>query len=163
MIITSYLLSNLINILTPLRLKTYIYTRAIKNNDFERLVWRAFRKTVPISLSLASGKEYVGWVIRTINPKIERNEIRILPLFSGYRDPKTKKVNYITKYEDVYYEMMEHIEKPNKSSNKDAKSDKNDYDLSHLEIGDFEVIIPTREIIVSRLFDVNAYAHFKKK
>jgi hypothetical protein len=33
-------------------------------------------------------------------------------------------------------------------------------DLFHLELDDFEVVIPTDQISSSHLFDLNAYEHF---
>jgi hypothetical protein len=116
--------------------------RALKNNDLERLMMRSALKGMPILLTLDNGKVYVGFSIRLPNPELERADVRILPLLSGYRDSATHDLNLTTNYDFVY--KLEQIPQ-----------------LSHLATGDFEVVIPVDRICSSHLFDLVAYEYFR--
>lgn len=118
--------------------------RAVTDSDFERLLVRAMFRDMPVMLTLESGKLYVGWVIRALNPRDAIKEVRILPMLSGYRDSETHQVEFTTNY----VEVLETMSAPTP-------------DLAHMEPGDFEVVIPCDRIIFSHLFDVEAYLHFQ--
>ncbi len=120
---------------------------AIKNNDFELLVARSLYRTLPIFFSLQCGKVYVGWAVRAPNPIEERKAIRILPLMSGFRHEATQEVEFTTDYLEVFTRLDD---------------DEHD-DLFHLELDDFEIVIPIDQISSSHLFDLNAYEHFQEK
>ena len=115
---------------------------AIKNNDFERLLYRGFTKNLPIMFTLNTGKLYVGWMVRAPNPVETRKAVRILPILSGYRDNDTQEVTFTTDY----YFILKKIE--------------NNEHLEHLTIGDFEIVLPSDQICASHLFDIDAYFHF---
>lgn len=121
----------------------FILDNAIKNNDFEKLMARSVYKSLPILITLESGKIYVGWAVRVPNPIHKRKSVRILPLLSGYRTSDTHEVVFTTSYHPVLTTVT------------------NDTDnLNHLEHGDFEVVLPTSNICSCHLFDPVAYAHF---
>lgn len=122
-----------------------ILRNAIKNNDFEKLLFHALERDMPILFTLDSGKVYVGWMIRGPNPVEVRRAVRILPLLSGYRDKDTHEVNFTTSYENIFNVIVDDSE-----------------DLNHLNIGDFEVVIPSDCLSACHLFDVHAYSHFKQ-
>ena len=115
---------------------------AIQNNDFEKLVLRSFDTNLPILLTLKTGQVYAGWAVRAPNPVQERKFLRILPLLSGYRDNHDRQVHFTTHYYDALH-----------NSNEDSS------DLSHLELQDFEAVIPLDQIINAHLFDLVAYEH----
>ncbi|MFV2056883.1 MAG: hypothetical protein ACC707_10470 [Thiohalomonadales bacterium] len=121
---------------------------AIRNDDFERLVLRALRKLMPICVSMSNGKIYVGYVISTIDPAVERTALRILPLLSGYRDKDTNIMHFNTSYHEIYEQI-----------NDDDDLFENN-DLSHLEVSDFEKVLPFNDIQSSHLFDIVAYQYF---
>lgn len=127
----------------------FLYQRTIKDNDFERLIFRAIKRVMPLYLTLRNNKVYVGYVIRTIDPANERKEIRILPLLSGYRDKDNCRVYFTTKYDKIYRSIKEQQE-----------GNLPEDDVSHLAYGDFEIVIPVSEIITSSLFDLSAYNRF---
>lgn len=120
------------------------YKRAIKNADFERLVLRAMERSLPMLVTLENGKVYVGYAIRTIDPLAEVKELRILPVFSGYRSSETGEVSFNTNYSRVLREISE-----------DGAGE-----LGHLAAGDFEVVVPVTKIVTSTLYDSVAHKRF---
>ena len=134
----------------------FFLKRAIKNDDFERLVIRAIEKSMPMMVTLSNNKVYVGWVIRALDPGNERKEVRILPLFSGFRSPTSGEVDFTTRYESIYLEIIRSQKVTGKPDAPVVPS------LDHLEAGDFEIIIPMSQVITSSLFDRHAYAFFHK-
>jgi hypothetical protein len=73
---------------------------------------------------------------------LERKEIKILPLFSGYRKEENKKIILTTSYKKMYEEIGKAI-----------------YKQDYL----FYKILPYKEIISSNLFDIELFAEFQKK
>jgi hypothetical protein len=129
--------------------KKILLFAATSNDDFEQLVIRSVRKSLPICVTMSNKKVYVGYAIRTIDPGDKRTALRILPLISGYRTEEGL-INFNVSYHDVY----EKISPPN-------EDDEADEDLSHLEISDFEKVLPYDEIQSSHLFDLAAYVRFQ--
>jgi hypothetical protein len=127
-----------------LNIEEGILDRALRNNDLERLMMRSALNLIPILVTLSGGKIYVGFAVRLPNPELERTDIRLLPLLSGYRDAETQAIHFTTNYDRV----LRQLEHPN---------------LSHLRPGDFEVVIPVSQISASHLFDVEAYEYFRQQ
>lgn len=125
------------------RFKLLILDNVIKSDDIEVVITRAVRRGKPISLSMQSGKIYVGFVAATIDPKEKRKDIRILPLLSGYRRQDTMQFEFTTNYHKIY-------------EVKDLK-------LPHLELKDFEIVFPLSEIQSINLFDIRAYNIFRSE
>lgn len=117
--------------------------KAIEDDDFERLLHKAFSLDMPISVTMDNKKVYIGFVLTTTDVDKSRRSISILPLVSGYRDDNAKLI-MTTFYGEVYKE----IEK--------------DRDLD-LTPEDFEIILPTSVIQSANLFDFSAYELFIKK
>jgi hypothetical protein len=122
------------------RFKLYIFDKVIKYDDIEVIITRAVRNGMPISLSLKSGKVYVGFIAATIDPKEKRKDIRILPLLSGFRRPDDKTFEFTTNYQRIYR----------------LRED----ELSHLALDDFEIVFPLSEVQSINLFDLRAYSMF---
>ena len=140
------LLGHVLNLL-PFSRRLLLHV-AIRNDDFERLVLRALRKLMPICVSMSNGKVYVGYVVSTIDPAVGRTALRILPLLSGYRDKDNCSTHFNTSYHEIYEQISD---------------DDNDYEnkkLNHLQVSDFEKVLPFNEIQSSHLFDIVAYQHF---
>lgn len=115
---------------------------AIKDDELEALLHRALARAMPVSLTMENGKVYVGFVLKTFEPKTVRKNFRILPLMSGYRS-ETGKVNFTTYYDKAY-------ERVGIGSN-DAR----------LSFQDFEIVLPTDKVHSAGLFDVHAYREFQ--
>lgn len=133
----------------------YFLRKAIENSDFERLVLRAIERSLPMLVTLDNGKVYVGYVIRTIDPLADEKELRILPVFSGFRSKETGTVAFHTNYSGVLRQLVRN------ARNQEAADDE-DQPLSHLNIGDFEVVIPVSKIVTSTLYDSEAKEMFSE-
>lgn len=129
-------------------LNWYFYQQSIKDIDSERILFRSIKRSLPVCLSMEDGKVYVGFVIRTFDPVSEVKEIRILPLISGYKKRNTKKIVFTTFYDEIYQKI---------------EDEKIGNHLNHLEIGDFEKVLPFAKIDCINLFDIEAYNEFSNK
>lgn len=132
----------------PYSKQILLYT-ATSNDDFEQLVLRSVRKSMPLCVTMSNKKVYVGYVIRSINPGEKRTALRILPLISGYRTDMGL-IEFNVSYHDVY----------EKISPQDENQEPTD-ELSHLQTSDFEKVLPYDEIQSSHLFDLAAYVNFQ--
>lgn len=138
-------LLNLFFIAPKLNLNGLLLKYIVSNRDFERLILRALSTSIPLLVTLESGKCYVGWAVRGIDPTEERKYIRILPLVSGYRGEDDHRVNFTTYYDEIIAEIDR----------------SNEHELGHLESEDFEVVIPVNKIVSAHLFDLTAYTRFR--
>lgn len=125
--------------------KKYEIRKAILdfNSEVEIMLLRALEYGMPVSVTTPS-KVYVGYVMGAIETDSKRESLRILPVISGYRDSKTRKVTFTTSYLKVYERFSE------------------DSNLSHLQPSLFEVVIAADEIKTISLFDVKAYSAFQE-
>jgi hypothetical protein len=105
-------------------------------NDLEKIIKKGFSEGELISLTLKSGKAYVGIPLVIPEPNKSSTYISLLPIFSGYRNNE-KELKFTTEYLSVH-EKMEHREKY------------------------FTLIICTSEIVTANLFDLNIYQTFNK-
>lgn len=119
--------------------------KAVDEDDFENLLVRSCDRGLPICLTLESGKIYVGVLWSGMNPSIQRKDVSIIPLVSGYRRDTDKKMEITTYYQGIY-DLMEDSESEN---------------LEGLSIEDFEKIIPVSQIVSANLFDFRAYTEFQ--
>jgi|SRR5579875_2162787 len=104
-------------------------------NSLMRLLHRAEREKLLISITLASRKWYVGWVAESPNLRPDEKYFRLLPFTSGYRDKDT-----LETYRTVFYE--------------DALAGG---DTSAQE---FVIILPLDEVQVANLFDPDVYNEY---
>lgn len=75
-----------------------ILNGALESNHFEQLTMRALDTSLPMMVTMKTGKVYVGWALDIPNPAEERKTFRLLPILSGYRDERHK-VCFTTDYE----------------------------------------------------------------
>lgn len=115
-------------------------------NDFlELLLERAMRETKQLSVTMKSGKVYIGFVTSNFNPAYDRKYITILPMSSGYREPPTQELVINTDYAGVYQEIIR---------------DHNEFLIGGAD--DFQITLPVSEIASANLFDPEAYTRFQK-
>lgn len=74
-------------------------------NEFERLLLTSNEEQTLIEITLNNSKSYVGWVKELPIPTIS-NFIRIIPIISGYRTPKSREIVFTTHYLEVYRQFM---------------------------------------------------------
>ena len=120
---------------------------ALKNNDFELLLFAAFKNERPVMFSLSSGKVYIGRLVRAPNPVEHRKAIRITPLLSGYRNSENHTFSIVTDY----YEIISQMEK---------SPEKRLPHLKELSQQDFEIVFPSDSVSSAHLFDLDTYASF---
>ncbi|EJM53578.1 hypothetical protein PMI29_05766 [Pseudomonas sp. GM49] len=117
----------------------------VLNADLEIILMRSLELTIPVSVTLGSGKVYIGYVTGAIDPGDKRDMLRILPVVSGYRAGEEMKLCFTTWYINVYQRF------------------KKDESLSHLNPELFEVAFPLSEIKTINLFDIKAYQAFQQE
>jgi hypothetical protein len=105
-------------------------------NDLEKIIKKGFTDAELISLTLKSGKVYVGVPLVIPEPNKSSTYISLLPFFSGYRNNE-KELKFTTEYLSVH-EKLDHREKH------------------------FSLIINTSEIVTANLFDLTTYQIFNK-
>lgn len=124
--------------------KIFIY-RAIRYNDFEKMIAESAYYFRPILFTLKSFKIYIGWAVAAPHPSSERRMVRILPLVSGYRDQEKHELVFVNNYFEIFNIIT---------------SDHDD-SLDHLDIKDFEVVFPVDQISSVHIFDFKAYRSFE--
>lgn len=125
-------------------IETTLTKAALKNNEFEILVFDSIEKSHPILVTLGSGKVYVGWAVKAPNPQAVRRFLRILPLMSGFRGPTRQTVEFTTYYYDIL----------------DSIANQTDDEICYMRTSDLEVVIPTDQIVSAHLFDLAVHARF---
>jgi hypothetical protein len=132
-----------------------------------RTLHRATFYLKPLMLTLKSGKVYVGIPVKGIaNPSVHANYIKIFPIYSGYRDPDTHKVNFLTRYRDITSQITaRQNEKPAHTDDPLAE------DMADLRFGngnpvaidlqDIGVVILWSEVVTVSLYDENFYQAFQ--
>lgn len=116
--------------------------RLTKGNSFEALLWECSVKLSTVSVNLDSGKVYVGLVTEFDLESGEIEYLSILPILSGYRTGKRKKL----KFTNNYYQHYEEIENLVVDAREAEKL-----------INEFRVVVPFSEVISISRFDVDAY------
>jgi hypothetical protein len=70
-------------------------------SPFYTFLLEAYQEGIPVSLTLNTGKVYIGLVVETLDPLREPVAVRLLPIFSGNRDAEGR-LNLTTDYEALY-------------------------------------------------------------
>lgn len=123
--------------------KTASIQQAIRDNDdpMELLVMRSWETKILLCLTLKTGKVYIGYTTALPIPS-RTSFISILPIYSGYRDANTKQIQFTTEYVDIYARL------------------KADQQISRLDDLDFQLLIPTSELVSVNIFDLMIYDMF---
>ena len=116
---------------------------ATENGDvIELLINESFSQSLPIHLSLRSGKSYIGYVIESHFNLLNDSDISLFPVASGYRDKDTQKLVITTNYSSIIEEFsVESWER---------------------DLYDFRIVIPMSEIVSARYFDRKVYDRFQE-
>ncbi|OYD41157.1 hypothetical protein [Sphingobacterium cellulitidis] len=113
--------------------------KAIKliGNEFELMASKSFNEKRLVLLTLKNDKFYIGWVKELPIPSYS-NYLRIIPLFSGYRDDE-KKLEFTSHYFKAYEKLIH---------------DENKLEDTHLNI---DVVMPISEVITISFYDQDIY------
>lgn len=111
-------------------------------NDFlEILLEEAVKKTLMVSISLKSGKVYIGFVTSNYDPSYDRKYIRLWPILSGYRNKDTQEFAVTRNYAHAYAETVSG-------------------DAGSSVLDRFQVIVPVGELQSASFFDPKTYDLF---
>lgn len=118
--------------------------KAIKEvgNELELLLRSSFKESKLLHFTLDTDKFYIAWVKELPIPTIT-NYIRVIPVFSGYRDDK-KIMNFTTHYLDVYSEYVQEGQ------------------IKSIEDLDVDLIITLDNLVSVSYFDIEMYEKFNK-
>jgi hypothetical protein len=90
------LLAVLLNLITS---QPWALERSL--GQFDKFLREALKQGMPISLTLTTGKVYIGLVLSYTDPESTPVMMTILPMYSGFRDAQSR-VQLTTDYEHVY-------------------------------------------------------------
>lgn len=112
----------------------------------DELLLRAQQERTPVAVTLNSGKAYIGLVISITDPDDDPPALVLLPMFSGYRDPRGQLV-LTSDYEDLYkglrgYPMRQRLNLPDDWTRQ------------------FHITIRADSVITANLFSTAVYAEF---
>ena len=110
-------------------------------DEIEQLFKKAAKEELLIQITLKSNKVYVGFV-EYIPPPKESNYLKIIPLISGYRNDKTKKIKFNT---DYYKAILLY------------QSDEKKYESFEMDL-----TIKQDEILIANVFDYEVYKEITK-
>ncbi|MBD1913613.1 MULTISPECIES: hypothetical protein [unclassified Leptolyngbya] len=110
------------------------------------LLAKAFIETKQVSITLRSGKVYIGFVTKLNDSQDQEEFILIWPQFSGYRKVETKQLEITTEYTSVYKQIEENPEQ-----------------FEGISIDDFQVVLPTSEIESVSIYDKRVFDSFLNK
>jgi hypothetical protein len=108
---------------------------AVLKDEGETFLLDAVSLERTIMVSLSSGKIYVGYVLSTLDPTIDRKWLTLLPFMSGHRR-EDGTVHFTTSYDQVYQGM---------------EADFQD---------DFHLVLPLDKVTSMSFFDPDAYKRF---
>jgi len=108
------------------------------------LLAKAVKETRQVSITLKSGKVYIGFVTKLNEAQDNKEYILIWPQRSGYRDSNTKKVTFTTNYAPVYQQIED-----------------NSDEFENITIDDFQTAIPTSELESISIFDSKVSEAFR--
>jgi hypothetical protein len=130
------LMAGLLNRVTP-----RLWAQRLTVGGLDALLVRAQREEMPVSITLNTGKVYIGPVVSITDPSGTPTMFSVLPMFSGYRDPQGRMALTID-YEDIYKQLStaQHLALP-----------------SHW-IQQFFLTIRVDAVVTANLFSPEAYA-----
>lgn len=134
------LCASLLNIFTP---RKWALQRSL--GALNQLLLHAQQREMPVQLTLTTGKVYIGLLVSITDPDREPDVVKILPMFSGYRDARGRLV-LTSDYQSVYTNL-----------------DAGEADRLHLPpdwLSQFEVTIRADLIVTAALFSPAVYASF---
>jgi hypothetical protein len=112
------------------------------NDGIELILLKALEEAKLVSITLKSGKVYVGFISQNFfNPWSEVKSIKVIPVYSGYRDKEDYHIVFTTSYDTVIRYTVES-------------------DEIELDIEDFQTGIPISEIVTVNIFDPRVYEQF---
>jgi len=108
-----------------------------QNDGIERVLETAQVEAKPVSITLSTGKVYIGMVSRSFFSPVENRSFTIVPLYSGYRSKNSQELIITNEYVKIFklFEGTEH----------------------EYKIDDFVLAVSLSSIISVNIFDEDTY------
>ena len=91
-----------------------------------------------VEVTTRNGKSYIGFARESGITAQGETDVGLIPLASGYRKPDTRELVITTRYATALHRCLES-------------------EFPSLRVEDFQVVLPTSEIVSARLFHTGAY------
>ncbi len=159
-------------------------TRAINEDadPLEMMLKRSQDEGIAVAITMINEKVYIGRVVHPFNPATPTNNVGLLPLQSGYRDPVEKKMKLTIDYSvtmaditaelDAVAEKIASLEEKRaeylrddlhakaKKLDDDIEKSKAEFDRLERTIGLFSLVIPVNQIASAHIFDSDVHAKY---
>nr|WP_319554753.1 hypothetical protein [uncultured Vibrio sp.] len=109
--------------------------------EFNQLFYKSLQSGLPILLTMSDRKVFIGYITE-MHPA-DFNDIQIVPLYSGYRSINTLELNLVTPYIDIIKDIE-------------------DEETKDVELDEFLVTLPIREIVHAHLFNFEYLESFEE-
>ena len=128
--------------------------RTVKESgDFlEELLEHSKTETKQVSVTLRSGKIYVGFVTGSFDPAFDRKYVRLFTTLSGYRESTTQQMKLSHNYAIVWAKELEEEE---------LEEEELEDSLERLSPRS-RLVIPVSEIVSASLFEPEVYMRFQR-
>ncbi|MEX0770246.1 MAG: hypothetical protein WD035_05910 [Balneolaceae bacterium] len=114
------------------------------NDGVELILLKALEDAKLVSITLKSRKVYIGFITQNFfAPYTGVKSVKLIPVYSGYRDEKDFHIVFTTSYDEVIRYTVDDEE-------------------INLDIDDFQTGIPISEIVTVNIFDPRVYEKFSK-
>lgn len=117
-------------------LRLQLYLRLSCMGELEEFLLTTTAKNLPVMLTMASAKVYIGFLLETNASRGKKEWIRIEPLLSGYRNDKQE-------FKDTTDYSWLHSAGAN----------------TRVRREDFDVIVPSSEVVSAHAFDLGVYVN----
>lgn len=147
---------------------------AWKRDPMELALRRAMGAGQTISVTLRSGKVYIGKLTTNVNPAFRMESLHLFLNRSGYRDPRTKRLRIDVDYDESHKEIRAQVEKTLQEALAAVAEEYPDADEVELlrladrrlpaygSIEHYEVVVPASEVVSISVFDTALYdKHFR--
>ena len=134
-----------------------------RGDGIERTVAYAFRYEELLSVTMVTGKYYIGIVSQTPDPSQEYNTLELVPVSSGYRDPVTKAMVETDNYSDVLASLSTSGDGKEDGMDEEAAAEGDEVVEEEEEaVGrDYSVVLPLQQIVSMRLFYRDVFERFQ--
>ena len=135
-----------------------------RKDPLEMLLRTAMGRRSLVSLTMKSGKIYVGFIASNLNPAFPMESVSMIPAMSGSRENNKKVVNFTTLYSDAYARIEEEITLRVKQEAKEKGLNLSEAEIEErireevdIELEDFKFAFPITEIQSANIFRMEIY------
>jgi hypothetical protein len=152
-----------------------------KRDALEVVLHEALLNTALLSVTLKTGKVYVGRLLTMLNPAFELSSIRMQLIRSGHRDPVTLKLEFDVDYRETNADIQKDLDRLLTQKARDYLRERPDADNERLKtylrealrnsplearnaLQNYEIVLRAQEIVSVNFFDEEIYvANFERR